>query len=108
MLRRPIGLVVAALALVLVMSQVSTATQKGGDKEKIHDGKVLKSGDGQLVMTDIKGENKHTLKVPATAKITCDGKECKLDELKSGLVIQVTTRGEDQVVVRIAARTDKK
>src|SRR5436190_22485676 len=107
MLTRGACVLVAALAFVLAIGQAANAGQKNGDKEKVHEGKLVKAGDNEIVMTDVKGENKHTHKVPADAKIICDGKACKLSDLKAGSMIMVTTRGPDQTVVRIEAKTQR-
>lgn len=103
MVHRMLGLSLAALMMALFVSQVVDAA------EKTHEGKVVKAGDGKLTMTDKKGENKHTHDVAANAKITCDGKACKLEELKEGTFIRVTTDDENNKrATKIEALTDKK
>lgn len=103
MLYRVLGMSLAALMLMLFVSQVVDAA------EKTHEGKVVKAADGKLTMTDKKGENKHTHDVAANAKITCDGKACKLDELKEGTFVRVTTDDDNNNrATKIEARTDKK
>lgn len=102
MVYRILGLSLAALVMVLFVSQAVDAA------EKSHEGKVVKAGDGKLTMTDKKGENKHTHDVAANAKITCDGKVCKLSELKEGVFVRVTTDDEnDNRATRIEAKSDK-
>ncbi len=41
------------------------------------------------------------------AKITCDGKDCKLDDLKKGQTVTVTIekQGDDTVATKIEAKT---
>jgi hypothetical protein len=73
-----------------------------------HEGKIVMAGDGKLTMTDKNGANKHTHKVPPAAKITCDGKECKLDDLKEGFFVKVTTKNDvNQTVTKIEAKKEK-
>jgi hypothetical protein len=92
---------VAAIALALVAGQSVAAG------EKSHDGKIVKAGDGKLTMTDKAGQNKHTHDVATDAKITCDGKEVKLADLKAGDAVTVTTKTDDKdttLAIKIEAR----
>jgi hypothetical protein len=80
-------------------------------KGSSHEGLVVSTGDHKLTMTDKAGKNEHTHEVATNAKITCDGKECKLEDLKAGDAIKVTTKkqGDKTVAVRIdAAKGAKK
>jgi hypothetical protein len=79
----------------------------GEDKDaKTHDGKVLKAGDGKLTMTEKDGKNKHIHAVAATAQITCDGKVCKLEDLKEGFQVTVTYGGDaEKTATKIVARS---
>jgi len=99
-------LVAAAMAFALMIGQAARADDKG---EKSHEGKVVKAGEGKLTMTDKDGGKQHTHLVPATAKVICDGKECRLEDLKPGTVVKVTMKGDgEKAVARIEARTDGK
>ena len=40
---------------------------------------------------DKEGKDEHKMMLAADAKIMCDGKECKLTDLKEGVMIRVTT-----------------
>ncbi|MDB5310524.1 MAG: hypothetical protein JWO38_4726 [Gemmataceae bacterium] len=75
-------------------------------KEGTHEGKVVKVADGKLTMTDKDGKKQHTHAVAADAKITCDGKECKLEDLKKGSPVTVTAekKGDKVVVIKIDAK----
>ncbi len=83
---RTLPVVLVLLALVCFVGQAAIAADKDANT---HEGKVVKAGNGTLTMTDLKG-NEMTHKVAPTAKITCDGKECKLEDLKAGYRIKVT------------------
>jgi hypothetical protein len=92
----------AVVAFTLVLSQVSLAA----DQDKAHEGKVVKAGANKLTMTDKDGKNEHTHDVPATATITCDGKACKLEDLKAGTMVKVTMK--DEKVASIEGKTKDK
>jgi len=75
------------------------------DKAGTHEGKIVKVEAGKLTMTDKDGKNQHTHAVPADAKITFDGKEAKLEDLKAGQKVKVTTekKGDKIQVVKVEA-----
>lgn len=75
-----------------------------GIRANTHTGWFLKTeGDNKFVMRDRNGkQHMHTL--AKSAVITCDGKSCKLSDLKRGEMLRVTTRPNDSTVaVRIDA-----
>lgn len=92
-------------------SKVATSVE-GIAKNKLfantHDGKVVSMSGDKLVMTDTGGkEHSHT--VASAAKLTCDGKECKAADLKSGMMIRVTTKKADaKTVICIEALNKEK
>jgi hypothetical protein len=103
MLQRVLCIGLAALVLGFFASAPAYAD------EKTHEGKIVEVKDGKLTMTDKDGKNKHTHKVMADAKITCDDKECKLEDLKEGCLVTVTAKDDDdQSATKIVARTKEK
>ena len=68
---------------------------------------LIEDAVGKLTMTDKEGKKEHTHVVPKDAKITCDGKECKLDDLKKGFMVKVTMDKKDNKlqVTRIEAKS---
>jgi len=52
---------------------------------------VVQAGDGKLTVLD-GGGNQHTAAVASDAKLTLDGKDCKLEDLKKGLKVKLTVR----------------
>ena len=100
MLTRTFALLALVVALTLVVGQFGIAA----DNEKVHDGKVVKAGEGKLTMTDKDGKNEHTHMIGADATVTCDGKACKLEDLKAGTFVKVTMK-DDQKVAKVEART---
>jgi hypothetical protein len=104
MLNRSFAGVLAVLALVCFVSQ-ATFAQGDKDKQKTHSGVVVKVADGKLTMSDKDGKNQHVHKVAPTAKITCDGKDCKLTDLKEGYSVTVTFADDaDKTASRIDAK----
>jgi len=72
-------------------------------KEATHVGNVVTITGVKLVMTNKKGKE-HSHALTSKAKITCDGKVCKAQDLKAGTKIRVTTQMNDaKVVTRIEA-----
>ena len=95
MVYRILPLFVATLALILLAGAPALAAD-----EDTHEGLVVSAGAGKLIMTDKDGKNEHTHNVSPDARITCGGKECKLDDLKKGYKVKVTVKkqeGKDQV-----------
>ncbi len=90
---------VTCLMVVFVLSLVAGYTQAA---DKTHDGTVVSVAEGKLVMADAQGKNEHTHQIGATAKITLNGKEAKLADLKKGDKVKVTT-SEDGKVSAVAA-----
>ena len=109
MFTRAMSMFTAMLALALLASAPALAQEKGG-KGNTHEGIVVSAGSGKLTMTDKEGKNEHTHEVGTDAKVTCDGKEAKLEDLMKGNTVKVTTakKGDKDVVVSIEAKKDKK
>ena len=101
MLHRALALSLAALALVLFLGQSSLAA------EKTHEGTVVKAGNGSLTMKDSQGKQ-HSHTIPANAAITLDGKEAKLEDLKAGFSVTVTTAQDEKTVSKVDATSAKK
>jgi Cu/Ag efflux protein CusF len=72
-----------------------------------HDGKVVKVEPGKLTMSDKEGKNQHTHVIPATAKITLDGKEAKLADLKPGNTVKVTIEKKDDKLTVVSVEAKK-
>ena len=92
-----------ASATLAVLTNVSLAAKD--DVGATHSGVVVSAGVGKLVMTNKDGTNEHSHDVAADAKITCDGMECKLEDLKKGCTVKVTTK--DKKAIKIEAKSAK-
>jgi hypothetical protein len=90
MLHRVLPLL-AILALVCFVGAPALAAD-----EDTHEGLVVKVIDGKLTMSDNDGKKEHTHAVAKDARISCDGKECKLEDLKKGAKVKVTTEGKGE------------
>jgi len=103
MKNRVLPLLLVALAVALFVGAPLLAEDKA-DKGNTHTGKVVSVSGNKLTMTGKDGkEHSHTL--ADNAKVTCDGKECKLSDLKAGFEVRVTTKDDDKnVATRIEAR----
>lgn len=66
-------------------------------------GKVVKAGDGKLTIKG-KGDKEDTCEVAKDAKITCDGKECKLEDLKPGPMVKVTLKNNKATEVKATTK----
>jgi hypothetical protein len=95
----------AALALALCVCAPALASAKDAGVST-HDGKVVSTSGDDLVMTGKDGKE-HTHTLTADAKVTCDGKVCKLKDLKAGMRIRVTTNNDDKKAVTKIEAIDK-
>jgi hypothetical protein len=96
-----------SLGVVLALMCMAAWSANVSAQDKTHEGKIVKAGDGKLTMTLKDGKKEHTHEVAKTAKITLDGKKAKLDDLKDGMPVTVTTN-DSNVVTIIEARTAAK
>jgi hypothetical protein len=101
MVYRMLPLFLVALALALFAGMPVLADDK--DASDTHQGTVVSVTAGKLVMKGKDGtEHRHTL--AANARVMCDGKECKIEDLKPGQKIRVTTKtGAKQIAAKVEA-----
>jgi uncharacterized protein involved in copper resistance len=99
MLHRVVLLFFVAVALSWVMSAPAPAADS-------HQGKIVETSAGKLVMTDMDGKKQHPMEVPISATVTRDGKEAKLIDLKAGDTITVTTDTKEgkSMVTKVEAK----
>ena len=100
--RLMVALVAVAALAVLTSGSLAAKDDAAGDT---HSGVVVSAADGKLTMSDKDGKNEHSHDVAVDAKISCDGKECKLEDLKKGTSVKVTTK--DKKAIKIEASTKK-
>lgn len=96
-MKNTVCLLAACVALLVFVSTSSA--------QDSHEGKVVSVSDGKLIMTDKEGKNEHSHAVPVEATVSCDGKDCKLDDLTKDCWVKVTTekRGAANVVTKVEA-----
>jgi hypothetical protein len=99
MFYRVVSLFFVAVALSWIISAPAPAADS-------HQGKVVETSTGKLVMTDMDGKKEHPMEVSASALVTRDGKESKLTDLKAGDTITVTTHTKDgkAMVTKVEAK----
>ncbi|MCI0361258.1 MAG: hypothetical protein L0211_22480 [Planctomycetaceae bacterium] len=93
-----------ALGLVLAIGLIALLQATAVAADKTHDGIVVSAAEGKLVMTDKDGKNEHSHTVAATTKVTLDGKDARLVDLKKGDAVKVTTDMEGKVLSVAATR----
>ena len=98
-------LIAFVAALILSAAAGTSAWGKADEKGTTHMGVVVSAGEGKLTMTDKDGKNEHTHDVAADAKISCNGKDCKLGDLKKGTAVKVTVK--DKKAVQIVGTVKK-
>jgi hypothetical protein len=104
MVHRALGITCAAIALALLLGGTAVTA---GEKTKTAEGKIVSVKDNKLTLEAKDGKD-YTHTVATTAKVTCDGKECKLGDLKSGIMARVTLDTASNQVTNIEARTKEK
>lgn len=99
----PSAMVLALFVAIAPAFADDNAKDAEAAKEATHVGKVVSITGAKLVMTNKAGKE-HTHALTADAKVTCDGKACKAEDLKAGTKIRVTTQTNDaKSVTRIEA-----
>ncbi|MEK6262083.1 MAG: hypothetical protein AABP62_26085 [Planctomycetota bacterium] len=86
------------------MADVPAPSHLAERETKTHEGKVVSTAEGKLVMSDGKGGNEQTFTVPPAAIISLDGKSAKLNELMKGDSVKVTTGTEGNVTAVVGQR----
>ena len=105
MLFRLASLLCVAAGLIVSSAR---AEEKKADEDR-HEGKIVKVEGNKITMSDKDGKNEHTHTLAPDAKVVCDGKECKLADLKPGSRVTVTTKkGDKTTALRIEASTKDK
>ena len=97
-----VALVATAALAVFAGASLAAKDDAAGDT---HSGVVVSAGEGKLTMSDKDGKNEHTHDVATDAKVSCDGKACKLEDLKKGATVKVTTK--DKKAIKIEASLKK-
>jgi hypothetical protein len=99
--RRNLFVALAALALTAWLSAVTVAKDDTKDSNS-HDGTVVSAGAHKLTMTADGSKTEHSHDVAAEAKITLNGKDASLSDLKKGDKVKVTL-GADKKATKIEA-----
>ena len=105
MLYRALPMFLVAVALVLFVGAPALADEQKGET---HEGTVVSVTGDKLIMKSKAKEGEeateHTHKLADNAKVMCDGKVCKLEDLKPGQKIRVTTKkGDKETAIKVEA-----
>ncbi len=76
-------------------------------KPKIHEGKIVSVTANEIISTCVEGDN-HQHMLAKDAKVTSDGKASKLDQLKVGAPVRVTTCTDDDRKASVVAAGRKR
>jgi ribosomal protein L14 len=77
---------------------------RADDKANQTEGKIVRIEGNKIVITDKDGKKELTHTLAIDAKVMCDGKECKLTDLKKDQTVRVTTKeGDATQAVRVEA-----
>jgi hypothetical protein len=104
MMKRVLSLT-AALAVVVFVSAAFASAAKAADSTVVGTIAKVSSTDNTITVTDKDGKD-HALTMAKDAKITCDGKDCKLADLAKGTAVTVTLNANDKTTAQqIDAKT---
>ena len=95
---RTLALVLAVTALVCFVAAPALAAQK----DETAEGTFVKVEGKTLTIKD-KDNKEHSCELAADAKVSCDGKECKVSDLKAGYKVKVTIA--DKKATKVEAST---
>ncbi len=96
-----------AMGFVVVLALAAVVCGTAAAAEKTHEGTVVSAAAGKLVMLDKDGKNEHSHTIAATTKVTLDGKEAKLEDLKKGDAVKVTTDDGGKVTAVAGTRAKR-
>jgi hypothetical protein len=115
-----LSLSLAAAALALFSSTPSWAQNTGnqtppagvGQANPANAGRPMErkfveaEGNDKFIVTDLNGRNEYTHTLDRDAQVMCDGRACKLSDLKRGTLIRVWHSPTDkEMVIKVEATT---
>jgi len=105
MVSRVLPLVLVAAALLLCVGLPVTAqNQEKGQPANTHEGTVVSATGDKLIMRAKGEKEEHTHTLAPSAKVSLDGRDSRLQDLRPGMRIRVTTKpGEKAVAIRVEA-----
>ena len=98
---RTLALVLAVVALVCFVAAPALA-DSSLQKDETAEGTFVKV-DGKTLTIKDKDNKEHSCELAADAKVSCDGKECKVTDLKAGYKVKVTLT--DKKATKVEAST---
>jgi hypothetical protein len=108
MMNRVLPLVLMAVALALFVGAPALAQQqKDAPAGDTHTGKIVSATATKFVMTDEKTGKEHSHSLAQTGTVSIDGRNAKLEDLKPGMRIRVTTQKGNLAVATKVEALDK-
>ncbi len=102
MMYRTLAIAAGALGVAMFAAAVVPAGEQFTKNDR-HDGTVVSVSATKLVMRDKARDGQegkeYTHTLAENAKVTCDGKACRLEDLKAGQRVRVTSKGGERTVV---------
>jgi hypothetical protein len=92
---------IAALGVITTVGETAWAAA-------VHEGVVVRTANNKITMTDADGKNEHSHTVTAATEIFLDGKDAKLEDLKKGYSVIVTTSPDMKEATKIDAKSTAK
>lgn len=96
-----IGIAALVFGWICLLNQPAVAAAEA------HEGYVVRAENNLLTMTDKDGQNQHTHMVVPATEITLDGRKARLDELKSGSWVKVTTTPDLREATKIEGKSKR-
>jgi len=92
---------ITSLSVALFVTALLTTGAVAADKT--HDGTVVSVTSTELVMTDTASKNEHKHTIGSDVKVTLDGKDVKITDLKKGDSVTVTQTDAGKIT-KVAAK----
>jgi len=68
-------------------------------------GKLVQAANGEIIMTDMQGNDKHSHRLAADAQIIINGQKAAIGDLKPGDAIRVVTKeGDENTVTKVEVK----
>lgn len=92
-----------ALTLLLIVPLLAPAVPPEEPKGEVYEGTVVMAIAGKLTMLAMDGKTERTHEIAMDAKISREGHECRLEDLRKGerITITMVKRENKEVVVKI-------
>ncbi|HZK82221.1 MAG TPA: hypothetical protein VFC46_14160 [Humisphaera sp.] len=99
----------AAIAMVAFLGFSAFTHAADAPKTHTHHGTFVKADSTELTYKGMKAPNKeHTIKITDTTKVTLEGKDAKIADLKADFYLTITDEGGTATAISATAEAPKK